>query len=197
MSVKFDFYSFLRKSRRELFKTILDKRFFIIIFTFIITLISFIYVLLKNPTPVYEGILSVQIGDIQSENFGNEIIETPQNLSYILEVEFKVNPNIAKGTTSILEIKYSNEDKARIKTILEDVKNFIITKHENDTSFYKNKIMTKQIGDIKISEEAINDKKDLILTVTFITGFIFSIFFILTNILLFYCLTKCNSISFK
>lgn len=141
---------------RELFKTIWDKRFFIIIFTFIITLISFIYVLLKNPTPVYEGILSVQIGDIQSENFGNEIIETPQNLSYILEVEFKVNPNIAKGTTSILEIKYSNEDKARIKTILEDVKNFIIAKHENDTSFYKNKIMTKQIGDIKISEEAIN-----------------------------------------
>ena len=42
---------------------------------------------------------------------------------------------------------------------MEDVKNFIITKHENDTSFYKNKIMTKQIGDIKISEEAINDKK--------------------------------------
>ena len=164
---------------RELFKTIWDKRVFIIIFTFIITLISFIYVLLKNPTPVYEGILSVQIGEIQSENFGNEIIETPQNLSYILEVEFKVNPNIAKGTTSILEIKYSNEDKARIKTILEDVKKFIITKHENDTSFYKNKIMTKQIGDIKISEEAINKpKKALIVTVAFITGFILSIFLV-------------------
>ena len=164
---------------RELFKTIWDKRFFIIIFTFIITLISFIYVLLKNPTPVYEGILSVQIGEIQSENFGNKIIETPQNLSYILEVEFKVNPNIAKGTTSILEIKYSNEDKARIKTILEDVKNFIITKHENDTSFYKNKIMTKQIGDIKILEEAINEpKKALIVTVAFITGFILSIFLV-------------------
>ena len=164
---------------RELFKTIWDKRFFIIIFTFIITLISFIYVLLKNPTPVYEGILSVKIGEIQSENFGNKIIETPQNLSYILEVEFKVNPNIVKGTTSILEIKYSNEDKARIKTILEDVKNFIITKHENDTSFYKNKIMTKQIGDIKISEEAINKpKKALIVTVAFITGFILSIFLV-------------------
>ena len=186
---------------RELFKTIWDKRFFIIIFTFIITLISFIYVLLKNPTPVYEGILSVQIGEIQSENFGNKIIETPQNLSYILEVEFKVNPNIAKGTTSILEIKYSNEDKARIKTILEDVKNFIITKHENDTSFYKNKIMTKQIGDIKISEEAINDKKALIVTVAFITGFILSIFllfFIPKNLYSFLLsFPKCNSISFK
>ena len=172
---------------RELFKTIWDKRFFIIIFTFIITLISFIYVLLKNPTPVYEGILSVQIGEIQSENFGNKIIETPQNLSYILEVEFKVNPNIAKGTTSILEIKYSNEDKARIKTILEDVKNFIITKHENDTSFYKNKIMTKQIGDIKISEEAINKpKKALIVTVAFITGFILSIFLVFFILKIFY-----------
>ena len=164
---------------RELFKTIWDKRFFIIIFTFIITLISFIYVLLKNPTPVYEGNLSVQIGEIQSENFGNRIIETPQNLSYILGIEFKVNSTIAAGTTSILEIKYSNEDKARIKTILEDVKNFIITKHENDTLFYKNKIMTKQIGDIKISEEAINKPKTaLILTVAFITGFILSIFLV-------------------
>ena len=61
---------------------------------------------------------------------------------------------------------------------MEDVKNFIITKHENDTSFYKNKIMTKQIGDIKISEEAINDKKSLIVTVAFITGFILSIFLV-------------------
>ena len=41
---------------RELFKTIWDKRFFIIIFTFIITLISFIYVLLKNPTPAKIGL---------------------------------------------------------------------------------------------------------------------------------------------
>ena len=164
---------------RELFKTIWDKRFFIIIFTFIITLISFIYVLLKNPTPVYEGNLSVQIGEIQSENFGNRIIETPQNLSYILGIEFKVNSTIAAGTTSILEIKYSNEDKERIKTILEDAKKFIITKHENDTLFYKNKIMTKQIGDIKISEEAINKPKTaLIVTVAFITGFILSIFLV-------------------
>lgn len=164
---------------RELFKTIWEKRFFIIIFTFIITLIAFIYVLLKNPTPVYEGTLSVQIGEIQSENFGNKIIETPQNLSYILGIEFKVNSTIAKGTTSILEIKYSNEDKVKIKTILEDTKKFIITKHENDTLFYKNKIMTKEIGDIKISEEAINKPKTaLIITVAFITGFILSIFLV-------------------
>ena len=43
----------LNEDLRELFKTIWDKRFFIIIFTFIINLIYFIYVLLKNQTPVY------------------------------------------------------------------------------------------------------------------------------------------------
>ena len=39
--------------------------------------------------------------------------------------------------------------------------------------------MTKQIGDIKISEEAINKPKTaLIVTVAFITGFILSIFLV-------------------
>ena len=164
---------------RELFKTIWEKRFFIIIFTFTITLISFIYVLLKNPMPIYQGSLNIQIGEIQSETFGNKIIESPQNLSYILGIEFPVNSVIVKGTTSILEIKYSNVDKLKIKTILEDVKNFVVTKHENETSFYKNKIMTKQIGDIKISDEAIyKPKKAQIVTVTFVTGFILSIFLV-------------------
>lgn len=128
---------------------------------------------------MYEGNLSIQIGEIQSETFGNRIIEEPQNLSYILSMEFQVNTTIAKGTTSILEIKSTSEDKSKISKILEDAKKFIINKHENDTSFYKNKIMTKQIGEIKISNEAINKpKKSLILVVAFVTGFILSIFLV-------------------
>ena len=55
---------------KELFKTIWDKRFFIIIFTFIITLISFIYVLLKNPTPVYEGKIYFEMGEMKGETYG-------------------------------------------------------------------------------------------------------------------------------
>ena len=55
---------------RELFKTIWDKRFFIIIFTFIITLISFIYVLLKNLIPVYEGKIYFEMGEMKGETYG-------------------------------------------------------------------------------------------------------------------------------
>ena len=46
------------------------------------------------------------------------------------------------------------------------------------SNFYDIAVQTEQIGDIKISEEAINDKKALIVTVAFITGFILSIFLV-------------------
>ena len=190
---------------RELIKTLWIYKYLILIFTSFITILSIIYVLQKNPTPIYKGSLYMEIGTIQDKNFQPVIIENAKDLAYILNLEFDVKAVIPKEIltinnllpTKLIEISFENEDKNKIRETLEKIKDYIIEKHKKDTKYYENIIMTKQIGDIKISEEAINDKKDLILTVTFITGFIFSIFFILTNILLFYCLTKCNSISLK
>ncbi|XPS39436.1 hypothetical protein ACN2C3_07205 [Aliarcobacter butzleri] len=55
----------------------------------------------------------------------------------------------------------------------------MIEKHKEQTSFYESVIMTKQIGDIIISNEPINKpKKSLIITVAFVTGFILSIFLV-------------------
>lgn len=48
----------------------------------------------------------------------------------------------------LLEVKYSNENKDEIISTLEKVKDFIIEKHQNETTFYQNKIMTKQIGGV-------------------------------------------------
>ena len=73
---------------RELFKTIWDKRFFIIIFTFIITLISFIYVLLKNPTPVYEGKIYFEMGEMKGETYGSKLIENPNALLKKVQQKF-------------------------------------------------------------------------------------------------------------
>jgi hypothetical protein len=53
---------------------------------------------------------------------------------------------LVKGTQSLLQVKYSNENKDEIISTLEKVKDFIIEKHQNETTFYQNKIMTKQIG---------------------------------------------------
>ncbi|MDX4068574.1 hypothetical protein [Aliarcobacter skirrowii] len=86
---------------------------------------------------------------------------------------------MVKGTQSLLQVKYSNENKDEIISTLEKVKDFIIEKHQNETTFYQNKIMTKQIGEIKISDTPINQpKKKLIVAVAFVTGFILSIFLV-------------------
>ena len=172
---------------RELFKTIWDKRFFIIIFTFIITLISFIYVLLKNPTPVYEGKIYFEMGEMKGETYGSKLIENTNDLASLINITFnenssfskEENPNalLKKGTTKILEITYFGENKDNIKNKLEKIKEFIMVRHQKLSNFYDIAVQTEQIGDIKISEESINKpKKALIVTVAFITGFILSIF---------------------
>ena len=170
---------------RELFKTIWDKRFFIIIFTFIITLISFIYVLLKNPTPVYEGKIYFEMGEMKGETYGSKLIENTNDLASLINITFNENlsenPNalLKKGTTKILEIKYLGENKDNIKNKLEKIKEFIMVRHQKLSNFYDIAVQTEQIGDIKISEEAINEPKTaLIVTVAFITGFILSIFLV-------------------
>ena len=174
---------------RELFKTIWDKRFFIIIFTFIITLISFIYVLLKNPTPVYEGKIYFEMGEMKGETYGSKLIENTNDLASLINITFnenssfskEENPNalLKKDTTKILEIKYFGENKDNIKNKLEKIKEFIMVRHQKLSNFYDIAVQTEQIGDIKISEEAINKpKKALIVTVAFITGFILSIFLV-------------------
>ena len=174
---------------RELFKTIWDKRFFIIIFTFIITLISFIYVLLKNPTPVYEGKIYFEMGEMKGETYGSKLIENTNDLASLINITFnensssskEENPNalLKKGTTKILEITYLGENKDNIKNKLEKIKEFIMVRHQKLSNFYDIAVQTEQIGDIKISDEAINKpKKALIVTVAFITGFILSIFLV-------------------
>lgn len=86
---------------------------------------------------------------------------------------------MVKGTQSLLQVKYSNENKDEIISTLEKVKDFIIEKHQNETTFYQNKIMTKQIGGVSILDTPINQpKKKLIVAVAFVTGFILSIFLV-------------------
>lgn len=176
---------------RELFLTLWEKKVFIILFTLIVTLAAVIYVLLKNPTPIYEGKIYLEIGKIQDKNFVPHPIETPNDISNIISVIFAkedekienknlgLKSQLMKGSTKVLEISFSDFDTNIIKNELEKIKDFIIEKHQNETTFYENVLMTKQIGEIKISDTPINQpKKKLIVAVAFVTGFILSIFLV-------------------
>ncbi|AGR76965.1 putative lipopolysaccharide biosynthesis protein [Aliarcobacter butzleri 7h1h] len=164
---------------KELFKTLWKYKMFILIFTSMITFIALIYVLLKNPIPIYQGKMYLEIGQIQNKNFAPISIEKVSDLAYILNLEFKVNSNIPKNTSNLMEITFDNVDKNIINETLTRVKGFVIEKHKKQTSFYESVIMTEQIGDIIISNEPINKpKKTLIIIVAFVTAFILSIFLV-------------------
>ena len=169
---------------RELIKTLWIYKYLILIFTSFITILSIIYVLQKNPTPIYKGSLYMEIGTIQDKNFQPVIIENASDLAYILNLEFDVKAVVPKEVsinkylqTKLIEISFENEDKNKIRKTLEKIKDYIVEKHKKDTKYYENIIMTKQIGDIKISNEDINKpKKALIVAISFVTAFILSIF---------------------
>jgi capsular polysaccharide biosynthesis protein len=170
---------------RELFKTIWDKRIFILVFTSALTLISVIYVYFKNPVPIYQGKAYIEIGQIQSQNFGQSFLDTSANLSEILNLEFPVKTSTLKKSNtlsdiiSILEITSNEKDKQIIKNNLKSSVEFVLNRHKEKAKFYENVIMSKQIGDITISDQAINKpKKTLIVVVSFVTGFILSIFLV-------------------
>ena len=164
---------------RELFKTLWKYKIFVLVFTSMITFIALIYVLLKNPIPIYQGKMYLEIGQIQNKNFAPISIEKVTDLAYILNLEFKVNSNIPKNTFNLIEITFDNVDKNIINDTLTRVKGFVLEKHKEQTSFYESVIMTKQIGDIIISNEPINKpKKTLIVIVSFVTAFILSIFLV-------------------
>ena len=97
---------------RELFRTLLKNKKTIIFTTLIVTLTAIIYVIMKNPTPIYQGKAVVEIGEIQNENFGIKYFDEPNNLSVIVSNQFKdISVSTLKGTNKLIEITASNTDK--------------------------------------------------------------------------------------
>jgi LPS O-antigen subunit length determinant protein (WzzB/FepE family) len=163
---------------RELFKTIWDKKVFIGLFTFFVTLLSIVYVFIKNPTPIYKGSLLVEIGEIKTDN-GMVLLEHVMNLKYIVEKDFSTNISIPSGSNKLLQIEVQNTSKDKIRNEIEKIYTKLLDIQREKLKFYKEYIPTKKIGDIAINNEPINKpKKRLIVVVSFVTGFILSIFLV-------------------
>ena len=111
---------------KELWKIIVKKKIFILIFTFIITIIAFIWVMTR--TPIYEVKSNIQIGFIEKE-----LIVEPSTLIKILNVIFSVEDKIATKKNFISEVISISANKK--------IKNFIEIKTQaisNDEALKKN-----------------------------------------------------------
>ncbi|HEY9203861.1 MAG TPA: Wzz/FepE/Etk N-terminal domain-containing protein [Sulfurimonas sp.] len=168
---------------RELFRTLMKNKKIIIFTTLIITLTAIIYALMKNPVPIYQGKVLVEIGEIQSDNFGTigaNYFDNPNDLSIVISNQFKsISASTPNKTNKLIELVASNTNKDLIQSSLNNVVSFILDRHKEKASFHAKYIMTKQIGEINIDSTPINiPKKKLIVIVAFVTGLILSIFFV-------------------
>ena len=164
---------------RELFKTLWDKKVFIIVFTAVVTIVAIIYIVFKNPVPVYQGSLMVEIGEGKSAGTNVDYIDNVNNLKEIIEKKYSVSVDIPKRTNKLIVISSSNSDKNKIKLDIKSAFSFVDKRHKEKSKLYEIYSMTKKVGDIEISNQPINKpKKKLIVVVAFVTGFILSIFLV-------------------
>lgn len=164
---------------KELFKTLWDKKIFVIIITFLATICGAVYIFVKNPIPIYEGKVLLEIGEIQNPYGGSSYFDTPNNLAEILKARYSVESSSPKGTNKLLEITTRDINKQVIQDNLETSIQYIMQRHKEKAKFYENYIMTEQLSPITINPKAINKQnKKSIITVALITGFILSIFMV-------------------
>ncbi len=114
---------------RELLKTLWNKRKFICIFTFIITLLAIVFVLIK--TPIYEAQAIIQIGSIE---------EKPLENSSILEKKLNIVFNIGRPDNNI-SLDHPIVSKAISIKKLRDIVSIT-------TQGYDNKWATKKINEV-------------------------------------------------
>ena len=167
---------------RELFKTILDKKVFIVIFTLVITILAAIYA--YNKTPIYEAKALVEIGEYKQNNpiSGTGITKTSIDDAAKLEkklttlyVDMLKNIDdrtseitsiaLAKGLKNFLEIKSEATSNEEAKNEILKVLTFVQVEHEKILVDAKKqrelelKNIDLQISDIKSKSVALIDKK--------------------------------------
>ena len=171
---------------KELFLVLWRKRIFICVFTSFVTLMAVVYVYFKPYTPIYEGTLNIEIGEVFDKNNSSKLIDFSYNLSKIIEKEFdkyNIIVEIPKKTdpiiNNLIELKVLNNDRTLIAEHIEEVFKFIVNRHNSKIKLYEKFIETKKIGEISISNQPINlPKKKLIVIVSFVSGLILSIFLV-------------------
>lgn len=161
---------------RELFKTLWEKRIFIVVFTLAITVLAIVYVYIK--TPIYEAKALVEIGEYRlnddSRNFIDDATSLEKKLSTLFidikksnqdEASKISNIAVAKGLKNFLEITSEATSNDEAKNEIIKVLDFVQNEHEkvlDDVKKQKElelKNIDLQISDIKSKSVALIDKK--------------------------------------
>lgn len=141
---------------RDLFKIIWDRRVFIFVFTFVVTLLAVVYVSMK--TPIYEVKALLEIGSYKTEivnNQGQSSIQTidldnANELSKKLSMIFiDLKKNEKDKEFEITKINLSKGMKSFIEVSSESTSNDLGIKGLNEIIIYTKDIHSKLLKDVK------------------------------------------------
>jgi len=134
-------------------------KFFIITFVVLTTFFSIVYVNMKNPVPVYNGQAMIEVGEVKNNNINQTYLDRVYSLKNILKNIFNITCSVPRNTENVIVINAKGTQKDEIKQELETVINYIMERHKEKVKFYDKYIMSRQIGEIRISDKPINTPK--------------------------------------
>jgi LPS O-antigen subunit length determinant protein (WzzB/FepE family) len=141
---------------RDLFKTVWDRKIFILVFTFVVTMLAIVYVIIK--TPIYEVKALLEIGSYKTEivnDQGQTTIETinlddANELSKKLSMIFiDLKENEKDKEFKITKINLSKGMKNFIEVSSESTSNDLGIKGLNEIITYAKDIHSKLLKDVK------------------------------------------------
>ena len=137
---------------KDLFKTIWDRRIFVLVFTAVLTILAIVYVIIK--TPIYEAKALVEIGNYKSYQDGKAeqtiILDDANELSKKLSMIFiDLKKNDKNKEFEITKIATSKGMKNFIEISSESTSNDLATKGLNEIITYTQNIHSKLLKDVK------------------------------------------------
>ena len=149
---------------KELFQTIWNKIFFILAFTFVVSIVAVVYAYMK--TPIYEAKAFVEIGTIKN----NKAIENPNNLVQKLEIIYMNNLSeeqktriskvvVLKNTVNFIEINVQSVSNEEAVLMLNKIINDIKKEHTLEIENYI-ALINKNITNLKEQRKELEDDKN-------------------------------------
>ena len=133
---------------RELFKTIVEKKYFILVFTLIITILAIIYVKIK--TPIYEAKAVIEIGSYKTETNEVKVVDNLNEFSKKLSTIFiDLRKNDREKESEITNISISKGMKNYIEISSEAISNDLAIKEINSVLSFTKDEHGKFLNDIK------------------------------------------------
>lgn len=174
---------------RELWQKLVSGKWIIAIITTLTTLVAVVYTQLA--TPIYEGKVSIEVGEVIGNNMQNAIVannmprflDNPADLAKVVQDKLGISAVLAKGTSKIVDLSLQSPDKIAIQSQLQAAIDFVMLRHEAKAKLYQDVTVnpTQQIAPIAISEKPIKPKTNLIIAVALVLGLMLGLFGVLVR----------------